>query len=555
MKILGISCYYHESTAALIVDGTVVAAIAEERLSRIKHDDSFPKLAIDFCLKQAGMTAEELDYVVYYEKPLVKFERTLTMAMHEYPFGLSFFVSGMTNAFVRNLWIRSAIIDHLGIPKDRIVFVPQHISHAAAGFYPSPFSECAYLTLDAVGEWSTGSWGICRGTKLFPHSELRFPHSVGLLYSAMTRYLGFEVNDGEFKVMGMAAYGKPKHADRIRKLFRLHLDGSIGLNMSYFSFHRSNSRMYTAKFEELFHPCSPFDLAASMQQVAEDIIFGMMKHVAAKTRQKNLVFSGGVALNSVVNGMITRKTPFANVYIYPAAGDDGAAVGAALYLYHHVLGYPDRHTVPHVFLGNAYTDSEIRKAIAAGHKRYTVMKNFRLVQYISGQLARGKVVGWFEGRSEFGPRALGHRSILADPRSAEMKDIVNARIKFREEFRPFAPVVLARFAGRYFRITEKNLVPYMLGTFKAKPVARKRAPAVVHDDRTSRIQVIDPRTYPGRYAKLLAAFYKRTGVPVLLNTSFNLKGEPIVNSPADAISTFEKSGLDILVLENFVVTK
>jgi len=547
MNILGIACHYHEASAALLVDGKIIAASAEERFSRKKHDAGFPKQAIDFCLKEAGITPTDLDYVVFYEKPLVKFERTLTVSLNEFPRSLPFFVEGVSNAFSKKLWIADAIAGHLNIPRNRILFVPQHLSHAAASYYPSPFERAAYLTLDAVGEWSTGSWGTARGTKLYPRGEMRFPHSVGLLYSAFTSFLGFEVNDGEYKVMGMAAYGEPKHVDRVGKLYTQHADGSIALDMSYFCFHQSNKRMYTKKFELLFNGLNRFDIAASIQKCTEDIIVNMLTRIYKKTHEENLVFGGGVALNSVANGLITKRTPYKHLFIFPASGDDGGSVGAALYVYHHVLGNKKRHQLENVFLGKQFpVPQQIQ-----GKK----MSDAVLVKYISDQLSKGKIVGWFEGRAEFGPRALGHRSILADPRRAGMKDIVNARIKFREEFRPFAPVVLQRFAKKYFDITEDNLTPYMLGTFASKLIAKHQAPAVVHEDGTSRIQIVDAKTYPGTYARVLEAFYQKTGVPILLNTSFNLKGEPIVNSPADALSTFKRSGLDILVLENYVVTK
>ncbi len=556
MTILGISCYYHESAASLIVDGRIVVASAEERFSRIKHDSAFPIHAIKFCLKEAKLEPSQIDYVVFYEKPIVKFERMLSMAISEFPYARTQFVSGMKNSIARNLWIHAKIIQEFGITEDKILFIPQHLAHASVSYYPSPFKQTAYLTLDGVGEWSTGSWGTAIGHRMYPEKELRFPNSVGLLYSAFTAYLGFEVNDGEFKVMGMAAYGKPVHAKRIQRLYKQYADGSIVLDESYISYHRSSTRMYTRKFEELFVDCSKFDLAASIQYVAEDIVMTMLRFIQRQTGQKNLVFGGGVALNSVINGSITRKTGFKRVFIFPAAGDDGASAGAALYAYHHVLGHTDRHCLEHVFLGRNTQIKEIQTALRHIHGVKKVrMNDTVLLKHIAKELSKGKTVGWFEGRAEFGPRALGHRSIIADPRKATMKDIVNASIKFREEFRPFAPVVLAKFADSYFEHVSPDISPYMLATYKARPIARKQAPAVVHDDSTSRIQVVDPKSYMGRYGRLLYAFYKKTGVPILLNTSFNLKGEPIVNTPKDAIHTFMRSGLDILVLENFVITK
>lgn len=555
MNILGISCHYHEAAAALVVDGKIVAASAEERFTRKKHDAVFPRKAIAFCLKEAGISERKLDYVVFYEKPLVKFERTLTVSMREFPSSMSFFVQGMKNEFVEKLWIRAMIAEKLHTSRDRILFVPQHLSHAAAAYYSSPFTDAAFLTLDAVGEWTTGSWGVCEGNNLTPVAEIRFPHSVGLLYSAITRYLGFEVNDGEFKVMGMAAYGKPRHMDLLRRLYRQYADGSIRLNLEYFAFHQSSRAMYTRKLEDLFMTANKFDVAASLQKATEEIIITMMRHIAKKTGKTSLVFGGGVALNSVVNGLVTKKTKFRDLFVFPASGDDGGSAGAALYVYHHVLGHANRKPVSHMFLGKGYGTRAIAHTLRARKLRYVRMGTRTLLSHVATKLASGMVIGWFEGRAEFGPRALGHRSILADPRKAKMKDIVNSRIKFREEFRPFAPVVLSRFASRYYRVTAPRLSPYMLATFRAQPVARRKSPATVHDDSTSRIQTVDVKTYQGRYAKLLEAFYRKTRVPVLLNTSFNLKGEPIVNSPEDAISTFQRSGLDMLVLENYVVTK
>lgn len=555
MNILGVSCYYHESAASLIVDGRIVAASAEERFTRIKHDSSFPQHAIDFCLAQARLKKSNLDYVVFYEKPLVKFERLVTMAVSEFPYGRTQFAYGMRNSIARNLWIQSTLMDTLGISKDRILFVPQHLSHAAASYYPSPFTRAAYLTLDAVGEWSTGSWGTAEANKLIPRKELRFPNSIGLLYSAFTAYLGFEVNDGEFKVMGMAAYGKPVHIKRIGRLFKQYADGSIVLDESYFAFHQSATHMFTHKFEVLFADCSTYDLAASIQKVVEEVILTMLRHIYKETGEKNIVFGGGVALNSVVNGLITKRTRFTRLFIFPAAGDDGASAGAALYAYHHVLEHKKRYPIEHMFLGYAPRIKDIQHSVKTNTMRQKRMADKPLIAYVAKELSKGKIVGWYEGRAEFGPRALGHRSIIADPRDPGMKDIVNASIKFREQFRPFAPVVLSKYASKYFSITSADIAPFMLGTFRAKPIARKQAPAVVHDDGTSRIQIVDPKTYQGRYAAILAAFYKKTGVPILLNTSFNLKGEPIVNTPGDAIHTFLRSGLDILVLENYVITK
>lgn len=547
MKILGVSCFYHESAAALLVDGKIVAASAEERWSRIKHDPGFPQKAINFCLAYVGIQAKDLDYIVFYEKPFRKFERNLMISLQYFPRSVSFFVDSMRNFLTEKLWIKSIIAGKLGIDSSKILFVPHHLSHAAASFYPSPFKRAAVLTLDGVGEWMTGTMGMATENRITITKELRFPHSVGLLYSTLTAYLGFEVNDGEYKVMGMAGYGKPKYVDRVKKLYKQFADGSIVLNLDYFAFHRSSRMMYSQKFVELFDGLDRFDIAASLQKVTEEIILTIVRVLHRETKEENLVYGGGVALNSVVNGFISKKTPFKNVFIYPAAGDDGGAVGAALYLYHHVLGNKKRYPLQDVFLGQQYSNKTIEQFLKRKNIMYKKMNDRILLSFIANTLLDGKVVGWFEGRAEFGPRALGHRSILADPKDPKMKDVVNKKIKFREEFRPFAPMVLSRVARKYFPDADRSMSLYMLATLRASGQALKIAPAVVHVDGTSRIQVTD---HP-----LLEEFYTKTGRPILLNTSFNLKGEPIVNSSEDAYKTFMKSGIDILVLENFVVVK
>lgn len=544
MYILGISCHYHEAAAALIRDGSIVAASEEERFSRIKHDAEFPASAVAFCLRQAGIAAGDIDYVAFYEKPFRKFERSIAVSAAFAPGSRSWFVDAMKSELTKKLWIKSTIVHKLNVDPSRVLFVPQHLSHAAASFYPSPFDRAAFLTLDAVGEWTTGSWGTARANKLYPMGEMRFPHSVGYLYSAFTAFLGFAVNDGEYKVMGMAGYGKPRYETKVKKLFRQHADGSISLNLDYFLFHKSTRAMYADRFVREFSGCGRFDLAASIQKVTQEIILTMMSKIAKKTGEKNLVYGGGVALNSVVNGMVTEKTPFSRVFIFPAAGDDGAAVGAALYVQHHVLGSTKRHPLSHVFLGESFDPEPFLRRENIPYTRYD---DDDLYAFIADQMVSGKVVGWCEGRAEFGPRALGHRSIFADPVNPRMKDIVNRKIKFREEFRPFAPMVLAAHAKKYFPGADSLMSPFMLATRAASKDAKKIAPATVHVDGTSRIQITD---HP-----LIRAFYKKTGRPIMLNTSFNLKGEPIVNSPRDAYRTFLKSGIDVLVLDRCVILK
>lgn len=554
MKILGISCFYHESAAALLIDGRIVAASAEERFSRQKHDYSFPISAVDFCLKFNGVKVDDLDYVVFYEKPFIKFERILNCSLKYFPKSWSIFVDGMRNSLSEKLWVKSIISQKLKVSPHKILFVPHHLSHISASYYSSGFDRAAFLTLDGVGEWTTGSWGVAKDNKITPKFELRFPHSVGLLYSAFTAFLGFEVNDGEYKVMGMAAYGKPIHKSKIKKLYKQYSNGSIELDLSYFSFQYSSEKMYTKKFAEEFKDLNKFDIAASLQECTEEIILRLLEYIQKQTKEENVVYAGGVALNSVINGMLLTKTKFKRAFIYPAAGDDGGAVGAALYVYFHVLNQNNRSQIDNVFLGPSHTSSDAEKFLKSKRIKYKKLSNSQLIAQVAKKLSEGKVVGWFEGRAEFGPRALGHRSILADPRSKEMKDIVNSKIKFREEFRPFAPVILSNISDQYFNHINYQISPFMLGTFIARKEAQKMAPAVVHDDKTSRIQTVDD-SYQGRYKQLLEGFFRVTGVPILLNTSFNLKGEPIVNTPQDAYSTFIRSGIDILVIENIIVEK
>lgn len=554
MYILGISCFYHESAAALVKDGEIIAASEEERFSRKKHDSSFPKQSIKFCLEQAEIQISDIDYVVFYEKPFRKFERNLLLSLTYFPGSFTFFVDFMKNFLTEKLWAKLVIIKELQVNPNKVFFVPHHLSHAAASYYPSPFTESAFLTLDGVGEWTTGSYGYGSQNKLYPMGEMKFPDSIGLLYSAFTAFLGFEVNDGEYKVMGMAAYGKPIHLSKVKKLYQQAKDGSIKLHLKYFAFHKSAKSMYSKEFTKLFDGLDRFDVAASLQRCVEEMVFTILKYVFEKTNKSNLVMGGGVALNSVINGKIINETQFKNIFIFPAAGDDGGAVGAALYLYYHVLNFKKRKKFQHAFLGKGINDREINTLIKKHSLKMKRLQDNKLYEHISSQLSQGKVVGWFEGRAEFGPRALGHRSILADPRNAKMKDIVNAKIKFREEFRPFAPVVLSEYKNEYFSISADNLSPFMLGTFEAKFKAKKDSPATVHEDGTSRVQVVD-KNYPGKYRELIIAFFKKTGVPILLNTSFNVKGEPIVNSPEDAYKTFISSGIDILVLENYVLEK
>ncbi|MBI3942247.1 MAG: carbamoyltransferase [Chloroflexi bacterium] len=592
MYILGVSCFYHDAAAALIKDGAIIAAAEEERFTRKKHDYGFPVHAIAFCLSQAGISANELEYMVFYEKPLVKFERILLTTLGTFPRSWRTFGEAMITWSKEKLWIKSILQEKIGVPAEKILFTDHHMAHAASAFFCSPFQEAAILTVDGVGEWTTATMGIGKATwgsqgeqsiKFF--QEMRFPHSLGLLYSAFTAFLGFEVNEGEYKVMGMAPYGQPRYQDKVYRLLKLYEDGSFGLNMDYFSFHYSPERTFSPKFVDLFgeprDPRSEFitrmtapegngqaaelernqyyaDVAASIQRVTEDILLKMAHHLYKETGLKALCMAGGVALNSVANGRILRETPFEDLFIHPAAGDSGGAVGAALYVYHVLLGKPRQFVMEHAYLGQGYQEEEIKAFLdrnGIAYQRYE--DDEALLQRLADDLVAGKVIGWFQGRFEWGPRALGNRSILADPRRADMKQIVNSKIKFREPFRPFAPVILEEHATSYFEglVKPERCYParYMLLVLPWKGNTGELIPAVNHLG-TGRLQTVR-REWNPRYYGLVEKFGEVTGVPVLMNTSFNLRGEPIVASPADALNTFNKSGIDEIVLDNFLICK
>ncbi len=602
MFILGISCYYHDAAAALLQDGMLVAAAEEERFTRIKHDFGFPQQAIDFCLRQAGITAKDLDYVVFYEKPLLKFERILMSVLQTFPQSWGVFRESMISWLNEKLWIQGTILSKLDIPDEKLLFVEHHLSHAASAFFCSPYDEAAILTIDGVGEWTTATvgratadWGrdgagqapAKNAIELF--NEVKFPHSLGLLYSAFTAFLGFQVNEGEYKVMGMAPYGQPTRMDDVYKLIRPGADGSFELDMDYFSFHRSTSRTFSDKFIRLFgeprvhesafytpltHPNKGHprwddataqrnqyyaDIAASIQQVTEEMVLKMARHAYERTGSKRLCLAGGVALNSVANGRIQRETPFEDVWIQPAAGDSGGAVGAALYAYHVLLGQPRRFVMEHAYWGQEYSADETRAAIQATGRPFELVEGpERLATLMVDDLIRSKVIGLFQGRFEWGPRALGNRSILADPRRAEMKEIVNARIKFREPFRPFAPVVPEERASEFYADLDdpKRIYPvrYMLMVYHTKDGMGDKIQAVTHEGGTGRLQTVR-REWNPLYYRTMELFGQATGVPVLLNTSFNLRGEPIVTTPANALNTFAKSDIDTLYVNGFVVRK
>jgi carbamoyltransferase len=591
VNILGISCFYHDSAAALVRDGVLLSAAEEERFSRIKHDFAFPQLAIDFCLSHAGIKAQDLDYVVYYEKPFVKFERILQSSLQTFPKSYTLFRESMITWLTEKLWVRNLITDKLEVPYDRVLAIDHHASHAASAFYPSPFEDAAILTVDGVGEWATCAFGVGDGNHIKLTKELRFPHSLGLLYSAFTAYLGFEVNEGEYKVMGMAPYGKPRYVDKVWKLIRLGDDGSFRLNMEYFSFHYSTRHTYNHRFVELFGPERPpdvhfftdasgypdyfgpkpsnyeelakqnqhyADVASSIQKVTEEVLLHMARALHRETGRKRLCMAGGVALNSVANGRILRETPFEELYVQPAAGDGGGAVGAALYACHELLGQPRKFVMDHAYWGKSYTTGETvdwLRGASIAHE--TIDSEDVLLDRVVESLTKGEVVGWHQGRFEWGPRALGCRSILADARRADMKDIVNTKIKFREPYRPFAPSVVAEAAETYFDLPNAcSQMParFMLLVVPVRPEHHATLPAITHVDGSGRLQTVFRETSP-LYYSLIERFGRATGVPVLMNTSFNLKGEPIVTTPANAHNTFMKSDMDLLVLGNTLVRK
>ena len=590
MYILGISCFYHDSAAALLEDGQLVAAAEEERFSRKKHDNGFPKNAINFCLEYAKINMKDLDYVVFYEKPFVKFERILKTMLSTFPDSWETFSEVMISWFNEKLWIKSLLSHELNIHPENILFSEHHISHAASAFFASPFEEAAIMTIDGVGEWTTTSLGYGKASwedgsrnEIKLTHEQRFPHSLGLLYSAFTAFLGFQVNEGEYKVMGMAPYGNPHYIDKINKIFRVYDDGSFWLDMDYFSFHHSTENTFNHKFIELFgqprihesefstpktdpglNPNSTnaktnqyyADIAASIQYITEETMLKMLNVLYQQTGSKNLCMAGGVALNSKANGRILQETPFEHLFIQPAASDSGGALGAALYVYHVILGKPRRFIQEHCYWGQAYGEGEIKGFLEANHISYRRLDDTQIVEHAVNDILQGKVVGWFQGRFEWGPRALGNRSILADPRRAEMKNIVNTKIKFREPFRPFAPVILECEATNYFKMDLEGLVypaRYMLVVQPIDPEKGNSIQAVNHLG-SGRLQTVR-REWNPRYYDIIEQFGQATGVPVLLNTSYNLRGEPIVTTPQNAWSTFHNSGIDTLVLENFLITK
>ncbi len=591
-SILGISGFYHDSAAALVVDGRIVAAAQEERFSRKKHDHRFPAHAVDYCLREAGLTPVDLDYVGFYDKPVTKFQRLVETYTALAPQGFGTHLKSVP------LWLRSKL--HLSSELDaalghryrgRYAYSDHHESHAASAFFPSPYEEAAILTLDGVGEWSTTTLGHGRGNQITLTHEIRFPHSLGMLYSAFTYYTGFKVNSGEYKVMGLAPYGEPRFKDLILDhLIDVKDDGSFWMDMSYFNYCQGMT-MTSEKFHRLFGgpPRQPetklsqreMDLAASVQVVCEEVMLRCARHLHRETGMKNLVMAGGVALNCVGNGRILREGPFENIWIQPASGDAGGALGVALLVWHHVLGNPrradgSRDAQQCSLLGPQYGDAETRRFLDRAGAVYHAFGNDEEVARRTAELLeREKIVGWFQGRMEFGPRALGARSIIGDPRSEKMQQVMNLKIKFRESFRPFAPAVMREHAHEYFAVREGYESPYMLlvdqvadsqvdlaGSQRMKGlwgidmlnVRRSTVPAITHVDYSARLQTVDEEQHPG-FHRLLKAFHQLTGCPVLINTSFNVRGEPIVCTPEDAYRCFMGTHIDVLVLGRIMLFK
>ena len=588
--ILGLSAFYHDSAAALVVDGDIVAAAQEERFTREKHDARFPIHAIRYCLAEAGLEPDQLDYVGFYDKPLLKFERLVETYLSYAPAGFESFVKFVPSWMKQKLHLPREIARGLGgAYRKQIVFTEHHESHAASAFFPSPFEEAAILTLDGVGEWVTTTYGVGRGNRIELLEEQRFPHSLGLLYSAFTYFTGFRVNSGEYKLMGLAPYGQPKYARRILDhLIDLKADGSFRMDMAYFEY-CEGLRMTSRRFEELFDGPprkaeSPLtqremDIAASIQEVTEEIMLRTARHVHARTGMRNLCLAGGVALNCVGNGRILREGPFENIWIQPAAGDAGGALGVALFIWHQLLDEPRTCQQPDAqhgsLLGPRASDTDIRTFLdgtGAVYQEYDTDQE--LCDTVAGLMAGEKVIGWFQGRMEFGPRALGSRSIIGDARSREMQSVMNLKIKFRESFRPFAPSVLRDRVQDYFEMRPQEDSPYMLlvapvlerhrrpingqeqtltGIDQLK-IVRSEVPAITHVDYSARVQTVDVDRH-GRYAALLQAFERKTGCPVIINTSFNVRGEPIVCLPEQAYRCFMATNMDVLVLERFVLLK
>jgi len=561
MNILGISCHYHDASACVFQDGQVAAAAQEERFNRRKHCPDFPIQAINYCLQAANATSLDVDTIAFYEKPYLKLQRVLLDHVRNWPFSYRNFMANMPDWLAHRLAIPVDMAGKLGF-NGKFLFIPHHLSHASSAFLVSPFDEAAILTLDGIGEWAAAAWGTGRGSRIEIAREMRYPNSLGLLYSAVTAYLGFEVNSGEGKVMALSDFGEPtpEILDRFRRIVKAREDGSFYLDESYFGFIRGKT-MHGRKFSGLFGPPRipgdeisqrHKDIAAGLQRITEDIIVAAARHVQSQTGMKRLCLAGGVALNCVANSRLLRDTPFEELFIQPAAGDAGAALGAAAYVAHSIKGEPRSEAMVTARLGPEFGENRIRRCLANCGVEFRKLEKNELVKYAAGQIAAGRVVGWFQGRMEFGPRALGGRSILADARAAGMKDYLNSTVKHREPFRPYGVCIMAEETANYFDFKASS--PFMLLVAQARPEVREKIPSALHVDGSSRLQTITGESDPLLYS-LLAEFRDRTGIPMFINTSFNDHGEPIVCTPDDAYACFTKTALDTLVLGDYVVEK
>jgi carbamoyltransferase len=559
MNILGISCFYHDSAACVVKDGVVAAASQEERFNREKYSQDFPIRAINDCLQRSGMTIYDVDHIAFYEKPMLKFQRVLLSHLRSFPMSLGNFIHMMPGWFQDRLVLPLKIQKELGYKGD-IFFLKHHMSHAASAFLVSPFQEAGILTVDGVGEWATATKGYGRGTEIKIGKEINYPDSLGLLYSIVTTFLGFRVFSGEGKVMGLSAYGKPLYLDKFRKIVDVRSDGSFHMAPRFFSLNKGN-RMYSRNFIKEFGPPRlpdenisqrHMDIAASLQAFLEEVVIAMARALYKEIRSPNLCLAGGVFLNCVANHRLLAETPFKNIFVQPAAGDSGCALGAAIYTYNCLLGNPRKYVMETVALGPEFGNLDIERALVNRGLRFRKMRPEEMFKHVALRISEKKIVGWFQGKMEFGPRALGMRSILADPRFADIKEILNVKVKFREWFRPFAPSVMEEHAAEYFDLESKS--PFMLLAAAVRKEKRGIIPGVTHVDGTARIQTVS-RATNGRYWDLINEFKNITGVPMLVNTSFNLRGEPIVCTPDEAIVCFQKSAIDCLVLNDFVSEK
>ncbi len=560
MRVLGISCFYHDAAACLVDEGRIVAAATEESFSRVKHDSGFPKRAITYALREGKTEIGKIDAIIYYDKPLNKFDRVLRTHLDNFPHGLGPFVRKLPHVMSTELRVPKVLKDELGYGGP-VLYSEHHLSHAASAFYCSGWDEASILTVDGVGEWTTSSWGVGRGNDIQLMGETRFPHSLGLLYSAITFYLGFKVNSAEYKVMGLAPYGEPRFVEQVRQLIHVADDGSFRLDMSYFDFERGQ-RMYNEKLEKLFgQPTRPLegekleqfhmDVAKSLQVLVDEVMVKLATHIVTQTGARKLCLAGGVALNCVANGEILRRAPVDDIFIQPSAGDAGGAMGAALLLWNGLLRKPRLPRLPSAYLGPEESEGEIQATLDRYGAKYVRLEREDLLARTCDLLEAGKVVGWHHGRMEWGPRALGHRTILGDPRHPEMRTIINMKIKMREGFRPFAPSVLEDQVSDWFEIDRPS--PYMLLVAQVKP-GKTPLPSVTHVDQSARIQTIN-REQDALYYDLIHRFYERTGVPVVINTSMNVRGEPMVCTADDTYRCFMRTEMDALVCGPFVMLK